>query len=199
MIRHSDVRQIPAGKWFEAPMTLTGEAREIAIRQALKRYKQLPGRDTANFVEDLAEATGHTSLPAHLGDGLWMTWNNLRELRLAGMTIGGHTVNHPLLGRLSSSEQIAEIRGCHERLTEMTGIAPKSFSYPVGKPDTFTTTTRAILLSTGFEFAFSFYGGYQNLVDIDLLDIKRVNVGRRTSQAVFESMTSLPSVFARFA
>ncbi len=199
MIRHSDARQLPASKWFPAPLPLTGEAREIAIRQALKTYKKLPGHQTANFIDDLAEATGHASLPTQLGDELWMSWNNIRELRLAGMTIGGHTVNHPLLGRLTSSEQIAEIRGCHERLTEMTGIAPKSFSYPVGKPDTFSTITRAILLSTGFEFAFSFYGGYQNLVDIDLLDIKRVNVGRRTSQAVFESMTSLPSVFARFA
>ena len=35
-----------------------------------------------------------------------MTSNNLRELRLAGMTIGGHTVNHPLLARLTSSEQV---------------------------------------------------------------------------------------------
>ena len=199
MIRFSDVRQIPAGRWFDAPMALAGEARELAIRQALKKYKELPGHQTADFIHDLAEATGHTSLPTHLGDDLWMTWNNIRELRLGGMTIGGHTVNHPLLGRLSSSEQIAEIRGCHARLTEMLGVAPKSFSYPVGKQDTFTTVTRAILLSTGFEYAFSFYGGYQNLIDIDLLDIKRVNVGKRTTQAIFESMTSLPSVFARFA
>jgi len=148
---------------------------------------------------DIADATGHSSLPTHLGDELWMTWNNLRELRLAGLTIGGHTVNHPLLARLTSSEQVQEIRGCYDRLFEMTGVRPKSFSYPVGKPDTFTTITRAILLSVGFEYAFSFYGGYQNLIDIDLLDIKRVNVGRRTTQTVFESMTSLPSVLARFA
>jgi len=158
-----------------------------------------PGRETANYMADIADAARHSSLPTHLGDDLWMTWNNVRELRLAGMTIGGHTVRHPLLARLTSSEQVTEIRGCHERLFEMTGVRPKSFSYPVGKPDTFNTITRAILLSVGFEYAFSFYGGYQNLIDIDLLDIKRVNVGRRTTQTVFESMTSLPSVLARFA
>jgi peptidoglycan/xylan/chitin deacetylase (PgdA/CDA1 family) len=199
MIRHADVTEIPAMKWFPNALPTVGEARETAIREALKTYKTLPGRDTANFVSDLAEATGHATLPTHLGEDMWMTWNNLRELRLAGMTIGGHTVNHPLLARLSSTEQIAEIRGCYHRMTEMLGVAPKSFSYPVGHRDTFTTITRAILLSTGFEYAFSFYGGYQNLIDIDLLDIRRVNVGRRTSQAVFESMTSLPSVLARFA
>ncbi len=199
MIRHSDSPELSAGKWFPTALPMVGEARETAIREALKTYKTLPGRETSNFVSDIAEMTGHATLPTHLGDELWMTWNNVRELRLAGMTIGGHTVNHPLLARLSSSEQIAEIRGCHERLTEMLGVPPKSFSYPVGHRDTFTTITRAILLSTGFEYAFSFYGGYQNLIDIDLLDIKRVNVGRRTTQAVFESMTSLPSVLARFA
>ncbi len=199
MIRHSDAREIPGGKWFAEPLPLTGEDREHAIYLALQKYKSLPGRETAAFMADIASATGHASLPTNLGDDLWMTWNNIRELRLAGMTIGGHTVNHPLLARLTSSEQVQEIRGCHERLTEMTGIPPKAFSYPVGKRDTFTTITRAILLSVGFEYAFSFYGGYQNLVDIDLLDIKRVNVGRRTTQTVFESMTSLPSVLARFA
>lgn len=199
MIRHSDARQIPADEWFEAPLPMTGDAREYAIRQALKTYKSLPGRDTARYVDFLANVTGHATLPTHLGDELWMTWNNIRELRLAGMTIGGHTVNHPLLARLSSTEQFDEIRGSRDRLQEMLGTAPKAFAYPVGKPDTFTTITRAILLSTGYEYAFSFYGGYQNLADIDLLDIRRVNVGRRTSQSLFEMLSSLPTVFARFA
>ena len=199
MIRHSDASEIPAGKWFQDALPLNGDAREHAINEALKKYKMLPGHETSNFVADLADCTGHSSLPTHLGDDLWMTWNNIREMRLGGMTIGGHTVNHPLLARLTSSEQVLEIRGCHERLTEMTGVAPRSFSYPVGKRDTFTTITRAILLSVGFEYAFSFYGGYQNLIDIDLLDIKRINIGRRTTQTIFESMTSLPSVLARFA
>jgi peptidoglycan/xylan/chitin deacetylase (PgdA/CDA1 family) len=186
-------------RWFDADLPMVGADRETAIRQALKTYKTLPGRETSNFVADIADATGHATLPTHLGEDMWMTWNNVREMRLAGMTIGGHTVNHPLLARLSSAEQVAEIRGCHERLTEVLGFAPKAFSYPVGHRDTFTTVTRAILLSVGFEYAFSFYGGYQSLLDMDLLDLKRVNVGRRTSQAVFESMTSLPSVLARFA
>jgi peptidoglycan/xylan/chitin deacetylase (PgdA/CDA1 family) len=199
MIRHSNARQIPAGEWFEAPLPLTGDAREFAIRQALKTYKRLPGRDTMRYIDFLIGATGHADVPSQLGDELLMTWNNIRELRLAGMTIGGHTVNHPLLARLTSTEQIEEIRGCRDRLQEMLGTAPKAFAYPDGKPDTYTTITRAILLSTGFEYGFSFYGGYQNLADIDLLDIRRVNVGRRTSQSLFETLSSLPTVFARFA
>jgi peptidoglycan/xylan/chitin deacetylase (PgdA/CDA1 family) len=199
LIRHSDTIEIPANDWFPAPLSLRGPDREKAITQALKKYRSLPGQETEHFIGELADATGHSSLPTDLGDELWMTWNNIRELRLGGMTIGGHTVNHPMLARLTSTEQVAEIRGCFERLTEMTGVRPKAFSYPGGKRDTFNTITRAILLSIGFEYAFSFYGGYQNLVDIDLLDIKRVNVGSRTTQTIFESMTSLPSVLARFA
>jgi peptidoglycan/xylan/chitin deacetylase (PgdA/CDA1 family) len=199
MIRHSDSAEIPAGTWFRHSLTLSGDLRERAINEALQKYKSLAGRDTANYIADLADVTGHSSLPIHLGDEQLMTWNNIRELRLGGMTIGGHSVNHPILSRLSSAEQVQEIRGCYERLHEMTGIRPKAFSYPVGKQDTFNTITRAILLSIGFEYAFSFYGGYQNLLDVDLLDIKRVNIGRKTTQTIFESMTSLPSVLARFA
>ena len=199
MIRHSDSVEIPAGRWFRHALSLSGSSREQAISEALQKYKALPGRDTAKFLADLAHVTGHTSLPENLGDDLLMTWNNIRELRLAGMTIGGHSVSHPILARLTSAEQVQEIRGCFERLHEMTGVRPKAFSYPVGKRETFNTVTRAILLSIGFEYAFSFYGGYQNLLDIDLLDIKRVNIGRKTTQTIFESMTSLPSVLARFA
>ena len=89
MIRHSDAGELPAGKWFPRPLPMTGEDRERAIYEALQKYKALPGRETANYMADIADATGHSSLPTHLGDELWMTWNNIREPRLAGTTIGG--------------------------------------------------------------------------------------------------------------
>src|SRR5215207_3347823 len=94
MIRHSDAAEIPAGTWFRHSLTLSGDLRERAINEALQKYKSLAGRDTANYIADLADVTGHSSLPIHLGDEQLMTWNNIRELRLGGMTIGGHSVNH---------------------------------------------------------------------------------------------------------
>jgi len=63
MIRHSDATELPAGKWFPRPLPMTGEHRERAIYEALQKYKALPGRETANYMADIADATGHSSLP----------------------------------------------------------------------------------------------------------------------------------------
>ena len=38
-----------------------------------------------------------------------MTWDMVREMQAAGMTIGGHTVNHPSCSRPSPEGQREEI------------------------------------------------------------------------------------------
>ena len=191
------LRRLPETPWWGGPLPLTDPAsRELAIWTVLAAYKATPTFRTAELMAALADATG-LEAPDDLGHGLWMTWGNVRELQLAGMGIGAHTHTHPLLGRLGPAEQIDEITRCKERLLHGAGVRTRGFAYPVGSHDSFNTTTRAILLANGFDFAFSFYGGYQSMADTDFLDIHRTAVGRHTTQKLFEAKLTLPRVFAR--
>ena len=196
-VRGSQLRQLPASEWWGGPYPLTDPAsQELATRAVLAAFKRTPGSYTDHFLAALCTAAG-IEPPDELGAQSWMTWNHIRELRLAGMSIGGHTHSHPVLGQLSAAEQMEEIKRCKERLLDGAGVRTRAFAYPVGTAGTFTTMTRAILIANGFDLAFSFYGGYQSMTDIDLLDIRRSNVGRYMDQNTFESLVTLPQVFAR--
>ena len=64
------------------------------------------------------------------GDGLAMSWDEVKDFaddELA--SIGGHTVNHYALGRLSPEEARAEVVDGLNRLEEMTGKRPKHFCF----------------------------------------------------------------------
>ncbi|MEA2527726.1 MAG: hypothetical protein QOF73_4953 [Thermomicrobiales bacterium] len=197
MVRTSHRRELPASGWFDRPIALADD-REVAIKAVIERYRALPGEDTPAFLDHVAEAAGTGRADASLARNLWMTWDNVREMRSAGMTIGGHTVTHPILSRLSAERQKEEIAGCRARLAVELGDAPHLFAYPVGKPHTFNTDTRTALQASGFSHAFSFYGGHQPFAPVDPFDFRRTHVSWRTTMPLFQAMVTLPNVFARW-
>lgn len=89
----------------------------------------------------------------------WMTWEMARESAAAGVRVGAHTVNHPVLARLPIADQTEEIARSAVRITAELGCRPRLFAYPVGGPDTFTAETKRAVATLGFDFAFSFFGG----------------------------------------
>jgi peptidoglycan/xylan/chitin deacetylase (PgdA/CDA1 family) len=125
-----------------------------------------------------------------------MDWVMLRDMDAAGMTIGGHSVTHPILARASSEVQREEIFGCGKRLAEAIGKPMQSFSYPVGGPTTFDARTREILREAGVRFAFSYYGGFRQFSDWDDYDVRRVAIEPYVTPDWFRSMVSLPRLFA---
>jgi peptidoglycan/xylan/chitin deacetylase (PgdA/CDA1 family) len=197
MVRTSTRLELPVSSWFETPITLA-EDREPAIKAVIDRYRALPGDQTAAFLNHVAEATGTSRATPSLSRNLWMTWDHVREMRAAGMTIGAHTITHPILSRLPAECQLEEIAGSRARVGVEIGESPKLFAYPVGKPYTFNTDTRAALQSAGFSHAFSFYGGHQPFAPLDPYDVRRTHIDWRTTMPVFQAMVTLPKLFARW-
>ena len=52
----------------------------------------------------------------------------------AGMSIGGHTVNHVILEKADEPQAWDEIISNRDALRSLIGHAPKTFAYPNGKP-----------------------------------------------------------------
>ncbi len=104
-------------------------SRRAAIDSLLAqiKYRQLSAR--AALVQQLAQ-----TLQATLPTDLMMGPAQIKRLHDAGMEIGGHTVNHPILAELSDQEARAEIVGGKRRLEEITGAPVTVFAYPNGKP-----------------------------------------------------------------
>lgn len=182
MVRASTRETIHLPRYLVEPISLGDPGdpdREQAVRVLLRTYKALPACETDGFLDGVAEATGcgHPE-DSSLASELWMTWDMLREMRAGGMTIGGHTVSHQILSRMSPQEQWEEIAGCGKRLEEELGVPMRTFSYPVGHRDSFNADTRKCLERAGVSSAFSYYGGFRELSAWDPYDVPRIAVER---------------------
>lgn len=64
----------------------------------------------------------------------FLTWNELRRMLVAGMTIGSHTRSHPYLTKIANSVALwDEIRGSKRTLEKRLGVTVNEFAYPFGQ------------------------------------------------------------------
>ena len=63
---------------------------------------------------------------------LMMTPKQVKQLSDTGVTIGAHTVNHPILKVLPADKQLAEMLQSKQQLESWTGRAVSHFAYPNG-------------------------------------------------------------------
>ena len=194
MVRSSHLKQLSSNPWTISELTLPDADRQPVLDRLLRTYKSLPGRKTGEFLEFLADALG---TGRHPGDrSVWMDWSQVREMHAHGMQFGGHTVTHPVLSNLSRAEQEYEVRECRERIKAELGRPIPTFSYPVGQQDSFNATTQSCLREAGYEWAFSYYGGFNRRGQVNPFDVRRVAIESHTSWAMFRSVACLPHLFA---
>jgi len=85
---------------------------------------------------------------------LMMNWDQVRALKNAGHTIGGHTLTHPNLAHVPTDEARTEIMGCKEKIEAMIGAPISHFCYPhPALNPQWTQETRAITREAGFKSA----------------------------------------------
>lgn len=94
--------------------------------------------------------------------GQSMTWEQLAEMRDAGVDIGSHTVTHTGLNakKGKTDEQYrewlkGEIAGSKELLEQKLGIQVKTIAYPYGLHN---DTVREVVKEAGYEGGFTVYG-----------------------------------------
>jgi peptidoglycan/xylan/chitin deacetylase (PgdA/CDA1 family) len=188
----------PRLSWWDevAWMVRTSGGDGAEIPPLLDCVKALPGAQREDWLERLGASTGAGRAPAAAAAEQWMTWRMARELLAAGMTVGGHTVSHPILARLDVDAQRAEVFACRSRLEAELGVAMRWFSYPNGDRGSFDARTRAIVAEAGVELAFAFHAGFVRRSDAwDPYALPRIAVGPRTAGAAFAATVTLPQVF----
>jgi peptidoglycan/xylan/chitin deacetylase (PgdA/CDA1 family) len=83
-----------------------------------------------------AQYTGYiTSLVKELPEDLMLTSDQLVKLHESGMEIGGHTVSHPILAKLSPDAVLQEVSDNKKHLEQLLNTTLRFFAYPNGKPD----------------------------------------------------------------
>lgn len=125
-------------------------ARGQTISRVLEKIKYLSLSEREDALEHLKYITGNNALPRDL----MMTSDQVAKMHCSGIEIGGHTINHPILSKLSLKDAENEIAGGRDALEEIIGSPIQVFAYPNGKPDQDYTADHARLVeSMGFRCA----------------------------------------------
>jgi len=113
----------------------------------------------------------------------------LRQLTTAGMSIGAHSLSHPILARASEELAWREISGSRSVLERVLGQTVWAFGYPFGNAATVTGRDVRLAEQAGFRCAFMNTGGGFG-AKINRFALPRVHVTADMSLAEFEAHIS---------
>jgi len=108
----------------------TVEDRRHCIDTLLPRIKYLPLAERMEAVQNLQRLCGVEKLPCDL----MMSSAQVQLMCRAGMEIGAHTVNHPILKSIPTEEAEREISEGRYKLESIVDMPVDVFAYPNGKP-----------------------------------------------------------------
>lgn len=129
------VRRLPTGEadfsWLGLGRCHVGDAasRHALVTQLASRIKYLECTQRDEACERL-KAMADSPLPTDL----MMTSDQVRDLSRKGVAIGGHTVTHPILAKVSPDTAMREVRENRQALSGLLDAPPACFAYPNGKP-----------------------------------------------------------------
>lgn len=144
-----------AGEWqtpWGRPLTLgsTGD-RLAALGACLAHLKSQPDLEQQRLRDEIVAALGAPDEGALAA--LMLTWKDVHALVASGFTVGAHTVNHPILSRVSAERARREIEDSRDAIASACGRRPFAFAYPNGTAADYTETVKTMVREAGFTCA----------------------------------------------
>lgn len=143
------------------------------IVDALKTGKPLPDRTIGITIDDATRSVLTEAFPRLKAAGFpftvfvateavdqhharIMSWDDLRQLVAAGVTIGNHSTSHAKMWRRDDAKNRADIEHAQARFQAELGFKPTLFAYPYGE---YNLALRDLVESMGFAAAFGQQSG----------------------------------------
>jgi len=159
------LRELTSGRYKLAPLP--------EIIRAFRNRENLPERTIGISIDDAYRSVYDIAWPQFRRTGVpltifvspafidsggekYMTWDQLRELAAAGVTIGAHTLSHPHMPKLSDRALIREIERGNEWFLAELGFRPSLFAYPYGE---YGVREKEAVINAGYEAAFGQQSG----------------------------------------
>lgn len=169
------------------PTALAMEARDGAAQRFVERAKELTEAERKPVFKGALRALG-VEVESGAFEGLYLTWDDVREMAAEGVEFASHTCTHPILTRVPEERARSEIRKSKERIEEETGRKVDAFAYPNGLTGDFSAGLMEVLREEGFESAFTLVPGPQSLSGV-----------RREPMAIRRILISHKDTITRFA
>ena len=142
------------------------EQRRVVWWNSVKRLSQVESEGRSSFLHAARIQLGlERERNLDEGTSVWrrrhglMTRTELGQLISGGMTIGAHTLSHPMLSQASSELARSEICESRTRLEAALQQPVWAFAYPFGDPQSVTPQVLAMAERAGYKAAFVNFGG----------------------------------------
>lgn len=123
-------------------------------------------------------------LPTEKLAGRMLSWEQIREMRSAGIFFGAHTLSHPALSQLGAQEAERELRESKRILESRLGEPVLDFAFPFGKPEDCGPHAHELAARCGYRSAVTTTWGY-NVPGTDMHALRRVQLGEERTAASF--------------
>lgn len=150
------------------PLT-THNQRLACSKKIIEKVKYCSLKDRERLTNLLLKQTGEPKLSHQ-----FLNEEHILSLHKAGMGIGAHTVNHPILTCENDSISKAEILDSKQKLEKIIEAPVKFFAYPNGKSNVdFNNNHQRIVKECGFEAAFTTDWGCVDPSSTNAYELKR--------------------------
>jgi peptidoglycan/xylan/chitin deacetylase (PgdA/CDA1 family) len=136
----------------------TRQQREAAVRDFIMAAKRIPDPAARAALDGLAAALDVELAYAPIRR-THVDWADVGRLSAGGFAICPHTVDHPILSRISVEEARSQVIRSRQEIERRTGTRTRTFAYPNGTSDDFGPEHAAMLAEEGFAVAFRSDGG----------------------------------------
>ena len=189
LLKNSALSTIKLTQWDNS-VSYKGDIKQF-IRLVLKEIKA-SGQSLEDQIKELESLT---SLKSAYPTPEFVSWEQLKEMYNAGMTIGAHSHHHYILSSLTDNEILFELQHSKKLLEEHLGIKINAFSYPVGNQSTYNNGVIDALKSSGYKLAFNFRPGINAHLDKKCYDLHRFPVEPTMTADSFKKMVSYAPVY----
>jgi len=188
------VRRMPGDEMvvpgvIDAALPIRTDAQRLnATIAVISQIKHLERSERQTLVNALA-----SPVMDQLPNNMMMRRSDVEALASAGMAIGGHTIDHPILSKETAEEALRQVAVARRELQKLSRQEVELFAYPNGRPDQdFGQREAELVMKAGFTAAFttswgSIHAGSNlfQLPRISLWDWRPANIGLRICQSLF--------------
>jgi len=161
-------------------------SRDQVVRQVVERMKTLPESEKQGIVDAVPDLLNVSVSNDHFR-GIFLTWENIREMAASGIEMGAHTASHPILTRISLDLAKSEIVNSKKRIEEELNRRVTSFAYPNGQRSDFSDSVIDAVKSSDLQAAYTLLPGPTRLNTVKRFpyQIRRIYLSHKDSFPIF--------------
>jgi peptidoglycan/xylan/chitin deacetylase (PgdA/CDA1 family) len=169
------------------------ERREL-YRQIVGLLKDVPDHTRVESLQHIWRQSRVALSREAASKSLPMSSEQLASASRRGLAVHSHTVNHPILSKITREEVEFELRESRQMIARVTDLEPDVLAYPNGTWQDFGSREIEVARSCGYRAAMTYEVGAQSLADMDPFRLLRLPVNHNHSRRWFRTMLAIPEV-----